>query len=433
MTNISYLLIVVSIFFCILMCLILFFRNSTEIFSNRLLGGAFVGYIWYCVVLILNVTGLIRYIPHLFGSGIPLFYTAPVFAYLYVRSSLKNQRRFQRYDWLHFIPSIVAIILVSPFYFTDTTVKQELVEAIARNFNYGFTCKIGFISNKWHFYFRMIQGSIYVLLQWRLLMMSERKEKKSGPNTLRRWLLILTALQTLLYIDLSIATVKGSAYLNVNVMLIELIKVPFMLSAIFFLVLSTSVFFLPEILYGLKPTVLQAKDAIAGDAAATMTGPFGGGKIYPNDKPKANPQTPVEVDSRLNADMVNSYATSIDHYILASEFFTRQGLTINDLATATDISPRVVSYVINKYFKKRFTDFINSYRLQYIKQRLAQNGWKTLTLEGLAKEAGFSSRSSFFSVFKKAEGVSPSEYLSQIKNNCRALNPAESDWEIHRL
>ena len=38
-----------------------------------------------------------------------------------------------------------------------------------------------------------------------------------------------------------------------------------------------------------------------------------------------------------------------------------------------------------------------------------------MTLEGIASEVGFNSRTTFFNAIKKSTGLSPSEYISQIR------------------
>ena len=40
--------------------------------------------------------------------------------------------------------------------------------------------------------------------------------------------------------------------------------------------------------------------------------------------------------------------------------------------------------------------------------------WQQLTLEGIAKLAGFNSRTTFFNAIKKATGLTPSEFMSEI-------------------
>ena len=72
-----------------------------------------------------------------------------------------------------------------------------------------------------------------------------------------------------------------------------------------------------------------------------------------------------------------------------------------------------LSYVLNTYYKQRFNDFINQYRVNYVLGLLKEMDWKNMKLEALGAEAGFSSRTTFFVTFKKVTGLTPAEYARQ--------------------
>ncbi|MBB5644648.1 Crp/Fnr family transcriptional regulator [Pedobacter cryoconitis] len=96
--------------------------------------------------------------------------------------------------------------------------------------------------------------------------------------------------------------------------------------------------------------------------------------------------------------------------------FLQKKLSINQLSLKLKITPHLLSYLLNVYFKQNFNHFVNTYRIQYVlNQFLIKNSIKQYSLDGLGSESGFSSRSSFFSEFKKYTGVTPLLYL---KMNC---------------
>ena len=80
------------------------------------------------------------------------------------------------------------------------------------------------------------------------------------------------------------------------------------------------------------------------------------------------------------------------------------------LAIQTGIPAHHLSYYFNNISSEKFTDWRNQLKVDYAK-RLIQEGFTKLnTLEALGTQAGFSSKSTFFRAFKKAEGMTPSEY-----------------------
>jgi AraC-like DNA-binding protein len=70
-----------------------------------------------------------------------------------------------------------------------------------------------------------------------------------------------------------------------------------------------------------------------------------------------------------------------------------------------------LSQAINSCYTGNFFDLINDYRIEAFKQFASQPEKRHLSLLGIAQEAGFNSKASFYSVFKKKTGMTPSEYL----------------------
>lgn len=93
--------------------------------------------------------------------------------------------------------------------------------------------------------------------------------------------------------------------------------------------------------------------------------------------------------------------------------FLKQGFTIQDLSTQTGIPVYQLSPFINGQFKLNFTSWVNHYRIEYFLEQAIEN--QNMTLEALANNAGFKSRTTFISAFKKEKGVTPSEFLKSSK------------------
>lgn len=97
--------------------------------------------------------------------------------------------------------------------------------------------------------------------------------------------------------------------------------------------------------------------------------------------------------------------------------FRDKGLRLQFLAKEIGLSSHKLSIVLNSYLNKSFIDYINQYRINWIKESLRNPEIvQNFTLEALAYSAGFSSRSAFYNAFKKLVGMSPVEYT---KNCCK--------------
>lgn len=86
-------------------------------------------------------------------------------------------------------------------------------------------------------------------------------------------------------------------------------------------------------------------------------------------------------------------------------------LSLTQVAKMMDTNPALISRAVNQGFNLNFNDFINSYRVTAVKQKLEAGEQKTQTLLGIAYDCGFNSKATFNRAFKKTTGLSPKEWL----------------------
>jgi AraC-like DNA-binding protein len=96
------------------------------------------------------------------------------------------------------------------------------------------------------------------------------------------------------------------------------------------------------------------------------------------------------------------------------KLFTETELSLSDLASRLETLPNYLSQVINEKEGKTFYDYINSLRIEEFKKLVSDPGNKKYTILSLSFECGFNSKSAFNKNFKRATGISPSEYLEQV-------------------
>ncbi|WP_344848988.1 helix-turn-helix domain-containing protein [Pedobacter jeongneungensis] len=110
----------------------------------------------------------------------------------------------------------------------------------------------------------------------------------------------------------------------------------------------------------------------------------------------------------------------LELYVNQHQSFRNKNIRIHALALEIGISSHRLSVVLNNYFNKSFIDYINQYRINWIKESIRNPQiMQNFTLEALAYSAGFSSRSAFYNAFKKLVGMSPVAYLKNISDEKR--------------
>ena len=87
--------------------------------------------------------------------------------------------------------------------------------------------------------------------------------------------------------------------------------------------------------------------------------------------------------------------------------FVHATYSLEQLALDTHIPRHTLSAFINYEYGVNFREFLNRYRVNFFKDNLSNPRWKNLTLEAIASECGFGSRSSFIKNFKLITGQTP--------------------------
>lgn len=126
---------------------------------------------------------------------------------------------------------------------------------------------------------------------------------------------------------------------------------------------------------------------------------------------KRQPKTPpVEDLERLTL-----FARQMEEYLSTSETYCNPHLSLNDIAKATGISSKNLSRAINSVLRKNFFDLVNGYRIEKSKALLLAKKEKGLTLETIAEQCGFNSQVTYCNVFKKALGMTTTQWLKHTK------------------
>jgi len=90
-------------------------------------------------------------------------------------------------------------------------------------------------------------------------------------------------------------------------------------------------------------------------------------------------------------------------------------LSLIKLADNLKVTPHILSYVINEGLGDNFYTFVNKYRIEEAKLFIADPKMNYLNILGIAYEAGFNSKTTFNTTFKKITGITPSEYKKSLK------------------
>ncbi|MFT5890843.1 MAG: AraC-like DNA-binding protein [Dokdonia sp.] len=121
----------------------------------------------------------------------------------------------------------------------------------------------------------------------------------------------------------------------------------------------------------------------------------------------------TENELPLSEELKESKHVVSDYFELEKPYLDPD-LNLSTLSRKLKMSRSQLSEVINEGFGKNFNDFVNSYRVEAVKQMLQDGKQKQLSLLGIAYECGFNSKATFNRVFKKIAHTSPTEFLNSL-------------------
>jgi len=375
-----------SLFLISIVSLVLLVRGGKQHLPQKILGVCFLGLIWYGITYLVVSTGNLINFPFVYRIGCPFYYLIPPCFYLYIQFSLKRKSHLRKADGLHLIPFALALVDMSAYYFgMSAEEKMSEIWRVQKSPILIFDTGAGFLPAISHFYFRVLQSVIYLFLQWRLLI-SARKSLQEGVDWL--WIVGLSLFETLLYTgnlmmvvfgrhreDLSQAPLAARSFQFIAVLMILSLAV-----------ISYYMLFKPALLYGQE---FQLKEAGGKEIQATR------------EVPVSLPKT--------------EYCHMLETYLLTEKPFLRKRLTLSELAAELDLPSYILSGLLNHHYKQNFNDFINDYRIRHVINRMKNDpNWKALSMEGLAQECGFSSRTAFYAAFKKRINSTPAAYMAGL-------------------
>ncbi|MCZ8214859.1 MAG: helix-turn-helix domain-containing protein [Cyclobacteriaceae bacterium] len=115
-----------------------------------------------------------------------------------------------------------------------------------------------------------------------------------------------------------------------------------------------------------------------------------------------------------NAKKQDETLVKLQAFMVAEKPFLNPSLTIQEVSDKIQIPTRELSILINHQLDQHFYDFVNAYRIEYAMEILKDSTKKRVTILEILYEAGFNSKSSFNTAFKKHTGSTPTDYRKAL-------------------
>jgi AraC-like DNA-binding protein len=294
---------------------------------------------------------------------------------------VNDETKMRKWDWLHFIPAVLHLLEMMPYYFSTLAHKKLNLAAAYNNPLGNYLHNEGMLPSYIH---NAIRGFIGLIYCWFIFKELQHTFKKNNPKSyqfleLKSWLNLFGS--ALLIFSGTIFMSFAFPQLLPPIIKSLLIEIT---SAFTQIITCITLLRRPYIMFGIpKPNILveQKEEVLI--------------KNHPSDYDK--------------------YIQILDSYADTQTSFLQAGFSIRDLSIELNIPQHHLSYVLNRIFHMRFNDYINKLRIIYLKNNISPEKMQSTTLEGLASEAGFGNRTTFIRAVKKFTGKNPSDYFNTSK------------------
>ena len=372
---------------------ILYFLNRESSFSARLLAGYLLSISVISLFSALYHTNFFLFFPQVPRTMVFLSLSASPFAFLYVRSVLRQEFAWTKSDFLFFIPAVLYTINMIPFYAMAKEEKLVIIrQQLADNSIIALEPE-GWLPQGWGIILRMVYGVVLASFQVKMLVNWRSKNSvKLIPQNLAmfRWLISFTMLVLLSFIILLIEYAFQISYFFDFYRLITLTMTVSICITCGFLFLQ------PNLLYGLTGWFQETNESTTSEPEVAIT-----------REPLAS--------NTFSKEAERTYRAKLESHLSNQQPFLKVGYKIGDLSKELEIPTYILSAFINQAYGKNFNEWVNEYRVNYLKVLLQKNpDFRKYTFEALGNLAGFNSRTTFIAAVKKTTYKTPSEFFEQF-------------------
>ncbi len=365
----------------------------------------FLALFFLCCNLVVLVYYGLHFTKDIFWEGVffvhwlPLSYLLGPFLFYYVKTTLSDSNKLAKWDWLHLLPAVFIIFNCLPF----TTLPFDQKKAIAHeivNITEDYTLDFNFVSFEFILLSRSVHLLIYAIISIVYFINHTRSVYKkfgglsSNHAILQRWIFLLTSMQIVIAINSigHMSTLYDIKFSILGVPSYEIFteKYFFGICGAGFFLQNIFLFLFPKILYGnVSYTIEQGKDSIIEEIKSNL--------------PKKIKDTAI----------VEDIEATLKEYLVNTPYIKRE-FSLSQMSFDLKIPERFLSNYFNKELEITFSEWRRNLRIDHVCRLIEAGESRNLTIEAIATNAGFASRSKFIDAFKERKGVTPSAYIKSV-------------------
>jgi AraC-like DNA-binding protein len=323
------------------------------------------------------------------------FLLAPTI-YISIQYFIKPTKVFKTIDWLHFVPFVI--------YFVAENIVNYGKESISTFALFAINKDVSFLVRG----ILPIQSLLYFIKGYSILV-KHRANLKLISSTINQsnldWLTQFLAILFLILIIWINDVFFGLPFLTEATNFVYAVAIFFLA---YFSIKQKTIFPFKEKEMKEILEVFEYEDYETQGKANSDEVEVPGDSVAIKEKPK-----------RLSTEQVANLSAQLSSLMEKEKLFLDNDLNLPTVAEKMGISIHEASFLINETTNDNFYNFINKYRIEEAKKLLSSTKMDELNILGIAYTAGFNSKTTFNTTFKRIVGVSPSQYSKAQKNNLK--------------
>lgn len=319
---------------------------------------------------------LVRFPRLLFVESVAVFLYGPLLYFYVLALTSREQWQMTWCHWLHFLPAVVSIVLLVPYFGLS---DASLVDMVYAGRDVGSELGVWAVGKPIVDSTPRILIAAYLLLGFHRLAQHSRNIRDQFSHIEHislTWLRNLLIAIGVLWVQYAAALAFGGVGPVENVLNIAIVVVVYTLGYM-----------------GMRqPAIFTQR----------------GNRVAADEEPRTDGQKYAR--SALDEESSAALMGELQALMAKDRPYLEPTLTLAQLAEKAGLSSNYLSQIINQQTGSNFFDYVNGHRVAAAKQVLADPDKARLSVLTVAMDAGFNSKSAFYTAFKHHAGVTPSDY-----------------------
>jgi AraC-like DNA-binding protein len=388
------LILLIAAIFGFVLSTTLFFKKSTNTVATRILGSFYFILSVYALQAYIIDGGYLEHFTWFFLWPLLPYHLIFIPIYYYFKVIITDQFKWNKAELILFIPFLIGVIDVFYVYLQPESFYENLITTTISMPGKRLGVHYWLLDLDQHLLMRHVwQLGVLVVLMPEIKAFIKKGKNDGMKSILNKWLITFWGILMLMAV-LAIMYALEKMYEESWFQSLIIIGkdggiITFFLYIALFLIGIIPIYF-PTILYGYPQQVRPALDPLLE---------------------QKEPQEQDDLKFGLEEQDVNEKLERLKE----SKSYLNQSFSLTECARELGMPSHHISYFLKQQYEMSFSAYKNGLRMDHAKKLIEEGYLQNNTIEALAGECGFASRTSFSKAFKNATDVSPSQYVLDVQ------------------